>query len=49
MRHDLGDVEKNLLAVEQRALQIGRVVSASPAIEANAAALLPIMTPWRLF
>ena len=34
--HDLNDVEKNLVAVEQRALQLRRVVSASPAIEANA-------------
>ena len=36
VRHDLDDVEKNLVAVEQRALQLRRVVSASPAIEANA-------------
>ena len=36
VRHDLGDVEKNLVAVEQRVLQLRRVVSASPAIEANA-------------
>ena len=35
-RHDLNDVEKNLGAVEQRVLQLHKVVSASPEIEANA-------------
>ena len=36
LQHDLNDVEKSLVAVEQRVLQLRRVVSASPAIEANA-------------